>query len=303
MRQPSTANLMLDSADRNIQIFPLANNFQISKNNSLLNGFFTRVGTTELVLEWGQPNICPAFNNTGVTLDISGGAGVTGVGTFMFDVSGSLAGFTNAKSYVDQLKTFLNIVGAQTTPATTWTITNPEPGLVLITPNQETYINLEGTWIEFGRLASNGYIRINPTGVNGVRQALVIGGGNPDSPGVPGSGVVLDLRAIRYLDFVSQQLTYNQELKDSSTAPLVRDVLARWYMSYDNPVGTDAYGFPIYMGYAPFTLRRLFNPPKQIKWDPKQPLGNIAFIVYGDNGAIAPMVYTNWLMTLQVSEV
>jgi hypothetical protein len=70
------------------------------------------------------------------------------------------------------------------------------------------------------------------------------------------------------------------------------------------------------MGYTSFKVRRLFNPPKQIRWDTRQPLGNLSFEVFGQN-----RIYTNgialtdfysdpadserseWLMTLQVSEV
>lgn len=301
IRQPSTANLMLDSADRIISRFPLANNFQITKPQALLNGFFTRAGTTELVLDWGQPNVSRSFNNVAYTVDISGGTGVTGVGTLTGTVGG---GFVNAAAYCDIIKDILDAVGSQTTPATTWTLANPSPGTVTLTPNQDTYINLEGSFIAFGRLTTNGYVRIDPAGTNpAVREYLIIGGGEPDIVGTPGSGPVLDLRAVRYLDFVSPELTYNQDVKDASTAPLVRDVLARWYMAYDNQVATDAYGFPILMGYAPFSLRRIFSPPKQIKWAANQPVGNLAFTVYTDTGLIAPMVYSNWLMTLQLSEV
>jgi hypothetical protein len=81
-------------------------------------------------------------------------------------------------------------------------------------------------------------------------------------------------------------------------------------MAYDATTpGTttvDAYAFPILMGYEPFVLRRLFNPPKQIKWDPLQPMGNLTFQVFGSDGDevvddTADRI-TNWLMTLQLSE-
>ena len=69
------------------------------------------------------------------------------------------------------------------------------------------------------------------------------------------------------------------------------------------------------MGYSPFNLRRIFNPPKQIRWDNIQPLGNLAFQVYAtkwpqDRTAnytyglfdVAQYYNTEWLMTLQISE-
>ena len=59
------------------------------------------------------------------------------------------------------------------------------------------------------------------------------------------------------------------------------------------------------MGYTRFVRRRLYNPPKQIKWQPNQPMGNLSFQVYGDDGDLvtADLLDSNWLMTLQLSEV
>jgi hypothetical protein len=63
IRVPSTANLMVDSEDRP-PIFDVSGvettspwNFQITRPQSLIQGFFTRIGVTEVVLEWCQPNI------------------------------------------------------------------------------------------------------------------------------------------------------------------------------------------------------------------------------------------------------
>lgn len=280
MRQPSTANLMLDSADRNGAVFPLANKFQISKNNSLLNGFFTRIGTTEVTLEWFTPNISTAFNNNQITIDISGGAGVTGTGTVSITLTD---GFRTQAAIIDAVENILNILGAaSTTPSTSFTISQLPTG-VSIDPNQDVWVKFSGS------------------------LAVLLGLNNTFELFDAQDGIVInprDCRGLRYIDFISAQLTYNQELKDSSTSPVVRDVLTRWYMAYDNYTSTDTYGYPILMGYEPFTLRRTFSPPKQIKWDPKQPIGNIGFELYGDNQLLLPVTSnTNWLMTLQVSEV
>ena len=316
IRQPATANLMIDSADRNVGAS--ANDFSITRSQALLNGFFTRIATTELVLEWGVPNFSLAFGNTTVLIDISGAGAVTGTGQFSADLSGG--GFLTVEDWAATTEVLLNAAGALTTPATTWTLANPRPGFVTFTPNQEVYIWLQQNspfngWFNFGRLVTPTWVLIDPAGVDGVAEELSIGGGKPGFTSPQGflnpPSPTMDLRAIRYLDFVSAQLTYNQDLKDSSTnistqnAPLsvVRDVLARWYMAYDNQSArVDGYGFPIYMGYEAFVLRRLFNPPKQIRWENIQPVGNISFQVYTDTGMLAPMTYSNWLMTLQVSE-
>lgn len=314
IRQPATANLMIDSADRNVGTS--ANLFSITRSQALLNGFFTRIGTTELVLEWGVPNFSPALNNTGFVIDISGAGAVTGTGQYAGDIGAG--GFLTVEDWAQTTNALLNAAGAVTTPATTWTLANPRPGYATFTPNQAVWVSLPNIaangWFRFGRLVTTGSVLINPAGVAGVAEELSIGGGipgftsqqgflNPPSP-------TMDLRAIRYLDFVSAQLTYNQDLKDSSSQQstaatpqgAVRDVLARWYMNYDNQTRVDGYGFAIYMGYEAFNLRRIFNPPKQIRWENIQPIGNISFEVYTDTGVLAPMTYSNWLMTLQVSE-
>ena len=76
IRYPSTANLMIDSADRPaVTTNPF--NFQITKNQSILNGFFTRVGTTEVVLNWVEPNIVTGNNDTFTVVKTAGAVSYT----------------------------------------------------------------------------------------------------------------------------------------------------------------------------------------------------------------------------------
>lgn len=274
IRYPSTANLQLDSFDRNTaDITPWA--FSISRSNSILNGFFTRIATTEVVLEWNQANINNNLNNT--TIDVS-------YNNNIYTVPYS-QGFYTVASVLDEFVDAMNTL----TSSTNWSV-KTVGGVV-------------------GLDVSGGVFRVLP----GVLQqqlglGLVTTGFKPvNRP---------DLRPWRYLDFVSSQLTYNQDLKDSSTCPVVRDVLCRWYFAWDDPPVVDAYGFPILMGYTPFTARRIFNMPKQIRWDSIQPIGNLSFEVFGQNefyptgtplasiySTALSNIHTNWLMTLQVSEV
>jgi hypothetical protein len=76
------------------------------------------------------------------------------------------------------------------------------------------------------------------------------------------------------------------------------------------------------MGYQFSTVRRIFSPAKQIRWEANMPIGNLQFQVWGIQGPVgfpalvqyAQVVYPNittiaaslnwnWCMTLQVSEV
>lgn len=291
IRYPSTANLMIDSADRG-DFYSSPWDFQIQRTNSILNGFFTRIGTTEVVLEWCQPNI--GESNYQLFVDVSG----TGGNTFSGLLQGVLSSgfFYNIEDALDELVAVLNVDSVAQGAGVTFEVYNPNPGQAAIR------------------------IQVGDPGVFRILQTDNTDSFLPDQLGIykanflpnqPAYVDCPDLRLYRYLDFTSSQLTYNQDLKDTTTAEIVRDVLCRWYMAWDTPPEVDGYGFPILMGYTPFVVRRLFNPPKQIKWDPKQPVGNLAFQVYGNNlyfSEKTPIVAesdtkSNWLMTLQVSEI
>jgi hypothetical protein len=93
IRYPSVANLMVDSADRVSANYSLCNDFQINKKNSLLNGFFTRVGATEVVMEWNTPN---------VSLELGGDITYTVNGTNY--PAGGLLGFYNIEEALTQIE-------------------------------------------------------------------------------------------------------------------------------------------------------------------------------------------------------
>jgi hypothetical protein len=121
---------------------------------------------------------------------------------------------------------------------------------------------------------------------------------------------------------VSSQLTYNQDLKDGSSDPIVRDMIARIYIEDETSPIIPVYKSDVTTGIImtqdvaipgtyPFTIYRKFSMPKQIKWDNSQPLGNLTFEVYDDKGQILSAhlgaVYPDstmpdWRMTLLVSE-
>ena len=287
-RLPSTANLMIDSADRQITVDPVANNFSIQRQNSILNGFFTRVSTTEVVLEWFTPNVSPIGQPTD-TLTVSYTTPDVVEQTFIAPRT-----FFTQADLIDWVLTRLNLTGAVSVPPVTWAFVVPPAVLapsglsVRIAPNIATTLELSGS----------------------IARRLGLPAGPILYPGgSPLTFFPADLRLYRYIDFISTQLTNNQSLKDASTAPIVRDVLARWYFADDQPPTYDQYGFPILQGYTPFVTRRTFSPPKQIRWEPNIPIGNLTFQVYNPQGTLALMdaVFegrrpSEWLMTLQVSE-
>jgi hypothetical protein len=263
---------MIDSADRVGGLTTTPWDFLISKNQSLFNGFFTRIGATEVVLEWNNPNIISGENNT-----------------IQFTVAGSTVVNITIPEQFMTVEQLLDLFCVKCNASTA--------------PGRFVVANSNGLYGMSDTLGFNITIGTVPGGNDALETQL----------GLQGSGTSFiypedaDLRSYRYLDFVSSQLTYNQNLKDSTSNLVDQNVLVRWYMSFDTPTPTDAYGFPILMGYEPFVLRRLYNPPKQIAWENNMPIGQLSFQVIGTGlagGQIIPTFspLSNWLMTLQISE-
>jgi hypothetical protein len=268
---------MIDSADRDNPTTTGMANFFISKNASLLNGFFTRIGATEVVLEWNNPNIITGQNDTFSIIYAPAGANAPASATL-----GTLGGgFFNVEQALNAIATQLTADLAGLVPAPTFSV-----GLY------------QGNYFLENDQAQPFTIQASP-----LQEQLFPGYGASTAVRFPIG--YADLRPYRYIDFTCPQLTYNQDLKDNTSSQRPQDVLVRWYFAYaDLPPEVDAYGQPILMGYTPFKLLRTYNPPKQIKWTPNQPIGQVQFILYGNDGEqIGTSVSSNWLMTLQVSEV
>ena len=97
VRPSSTALLTIDSEDRfasyTQERLALGNvngnaynqspyNFEIVKKESIMNGFFTRLGMTEVCFPWTIPNINPKTQEIIVNWSVSGGASGSNIVTF-----------------------------------------------------------------------------------------------------------------------------------------------------------------------------------------------------------------------------
>jgi hypothetical protein len=271
IRQPSTANLTINSYDRNTTNYATAGEFTIQRNYSILNGFFTRLGVEEVCLEWAIPNIQVGVIDT-FTVTITGDAGSPRTITLN-------PGMYTVAQVLDAIVSRLN--NAQATGV----------------------FSIDNT-LGWARLACTVTYVINDTlladslgFLTDVAAALSFQTNQIQQA---------NLALYDFIDIISPDLTYAQKLKDATTGNNSKDVLCRWYLAWDNPPQNDKYGFPILMGYQRFKCRRLFSPPKQIRWEPNLPIGNLSFEVWaGVAGEIAQLggVDFNFLLTLQVSEV
>jgi len=190
--------------------------FVIQKNQALMNGYFRRIALTEFRMNWTLPNIATAWGNNAVNISY-----ITSGTTYTFVVQLS-DGFYGA----EELSTALQIL-----------IQSGNGGVsgiagfqVRINSSSEDdimqFIAPSGTTFWFSPIANQQQ-----------RQLFdMLALPSMVSPGVSSfiSGVP-DLRATEYVDIVCSQLTNNMHQKDSTSAPIVRDMLARIYLDDDVP--------------------------------------------------------------------
>ena len=322
IRPPSSALLTIDSEDRfkdytvQLQSIPGSYNnspydFNITKNESLMNGFFTRLAVSEIVFPTGAiPNIGPQTNSMIITWNSS----ITTLSSIValnsgFYTPSTLCGTiqTNVRAKSDLLSSFTMEYGKDATTNT------PLPAIDyatnMITPPLQ---------IDVGFLPMPYNSPSYPYPATTRQLFNLLGFGKINTISYPnGSSGITYCQGTRYVDIVCPQLTYNQALKDTSSQTNVRDSLCRLYLipsayTDDIQVNNPDYAPP---GTVPQIIYRNFTSPKQIAWTPNQPVGQLSFQVYDDSGnIIVPFIniidnsgnsiYNNcdWQMTLQITE-
>ena len=78
IRNPATANLLINSLDRvyagNASVQPQSSSdFTINKSQSLMNGYFTRIGVQEVQMNYGVYNVSSNWNNNYFSLQLATG--------------------------------------------------------------------------------------------------------------------------------------------------------------------------------------------------------------------------------------
>ena len=298
VRNSSTANFLIDSQDRSnyneTTILSTQNplpantsaNFQISKQGqNLVTGFFTRLAMTEIVLDWSVYNVSSSlFNNdTQISVRTTSNGAVSN-----YTITLPRGNYT-VKNALDALVTQMNTVTSLTfTLVDSQTITSPtEPfgKKAIQAPAGKTFAfwrnaPLPASGPFMPNLAQNlGFIVYSsdsiPLPVGDFQSAWVAYKPN--------------LLAYNYIDITSSQLASQQKVKDATTSNFdAIDVIYRWNFVNDEsyPVSHDAYGYPILPGYLPFNSKRTISFPKQVRWDPLIPIGNLQFQTYTDQEKI-----------------
>jgi len=299
IRFPSTAIFAVDSGDRFETLAAQRDGFEstpyrfsISRNGNLFNGFVKRLALTEIVFPWYLSNITRYTRYFFYTSSLVG-AGVIDLGTTNFRTGSELAA---------NLQTLLRAAG--------------NTGL--------TCIYVEGQFIIDAQVGNTIAIfpGTNPPDITDVNEYQLFDMMGWDIEAFIPAQIQYSrytrCRWTEYIDIVCSQLTYNQDLKDNSTARQPKDILARIYLECENdqPLSIRTFNTAnttaenTAPGMYPFTIYRQFSNPKFIQWNDRQPIGNLTFEVYDDQGrilqesnlpneqAIAP----DWRMTLLLSE-
>jgi hypothetical protein len=312
IRPSSTANFFVDSLDK---ANGSSTDFVINKNASLFNGFLTRIAMNEIVMDWGIPNIAEWWGNNFITVSVD---------------DGSITGTTYTVAVVDAFYSAVDILGEIAVAL------NAAPGqtATFSVGNSGSRVGLGATqpfaivWEQSAQdptVPAGSVPYYDPK--NALARALfstsqLYTGALPANTTDPLFDVVHFsfsplILGTRYVDFVSPQLTYNQDLKDATTAPITRDAIYRWYFAWDGSVGTDSvpvgggasvYPYYILQGYKPFNQRRILPYPKQILWNPASPIGQVGFQVYDDRGRLldttqfSPSANFQFQMSMLLSE-
>lgn len=322
-RPTSTAILAIDSEDRfrdNVAARDITTraasspyDFTINKNQSLMNGFFTRLGVTEVMFNWMIPNINYQTRIIGFDYRANGAAPIV-ASSILLEM-----GFYTPSMLASAIQTLVRaedpvILGSFTMTYGVNLDGQQEPVFAYSTNTAAQVrfypldsddmatppdINIRSRQL-FDLLGLMTYTRIVPDPSNGDFA-------------LAGQGYSTYCQVTRYIDIVCTQLTNNQALKDTMSQPVARDVLCRLYLS--DSANSQATVLPSSStfcpaGCMPTTLYKDFSQAKQIQWIPNQPVpGYLKFEVFDEDGNNLKLLATddeddgtNWAITVLVTE-
>jgi hypothetical protein len=294
VRNSSTANFLIDSQDRPgfnattiASTEALANkaaDFTITKlGQNLVTGFFTRFAMTEIELEWNVFNVNTNNNTTGVTLVNTSTNAITNFPSISIPI-----GNYTVQTALDALVASMNL---NVTPQNLFSVVN-SVGTLLGAAGKKA-IQTAGPW-KFAFYRPQGTPLAGPMTPNLAQNLGCIVWDATSLPLDPALALTFktaqtayspNLLAYNYIDITCPQLSSQQKVKDATTSTFdAIDVVYRWVFANDeaDPSVVDSYGYPILQGYLPFKSRRYLGFPKQIRWDPLLPIGNLQFQVYTD---------------------
>jgi hypothetical protein len=303
VREASTANFLIDSEDRsnyNATTFisnqtpivtSVSSNFQITKpGQNLVSGFFTRLSMTEITMNWNVYNVNSSLFNNDTGLSVR----TTSNGAISNSTITLPRGNYTVKQGLDALVAKMNTVtGLTFTLVDSQTIilpTEPYGRKAIQAPAGKTFAFFRSTTGNTQYIPATGPFMPNLTQSLGFivynYESLPLVVGDFQSAWVAYKPMLLPYK---YIDITCSQLASQQKVKDATTSSFdAIDVIYRWNFVADdaNPITYDDYDYPILPGYLPFSSKRSIQFPKQVRWDPLIPIGNLSFQTYTDQETI-----------------
>ena len=264
--------------------------FVIRKQENLLSGFFSRIAVSEIQFNMTLPNV------QGSTTQIVVDTIVGGVPTETIIDFSAEEGFYTPAEFATAFQNVIRLIPGMAGFTMVYGLDN-QPIFVYDTNSLNT--------ISFSPVDESGTF---PYGNDRIQLFDMLGfkTGVNDLVSITNSGEPTFFQKYRFFDFVSTILTGNQALKDATSAPIDRNVLCRLYVE-DGTNQHVSVNDPDFSpnGTQPFTIYRQFSTPKQIAWDGRQPIGQVNFQVYDQDGYLlsgGEYVGGDFQMTLLVSE-
>jgi hypothetical protein len=300
IRQPRSAYLLIDSADRIQQSElnpedileqdqPPLNDFTIFKRQPFLSGYFTRLSVTEVRLDYNTPNINPRNNK--IDVDVSGVVSTTTLTVPQ--------GYYTPTEFAAALQTELNDIAGNT-----WTVTYNDENynFIIVNTTNNEWSFTPYAYDTVAQTFKGLYYRMN--------WAAGLGPGTAGDDITMASSSFPSLRYTDYIDVCSRQLTQYQKVKDNSTrenqtpAVLCRLYLANYTCENVGKTPMDETCWP---GLGPSVVHRIWSVPKYSAWSPGQFIDQIDIQLRDDVGnllylADEPVSGNNFQLTCHASE-
>lgn len=269
IRQPATAILTVDTADRikydadGFRIDATSpNSIYINKQQTLVNGYFTRIALTEINMEWNTPNVIANGECKNNTLLLERSASVSGPITATYKIE-LAEGFYTPRELADAIQILLNTDTAF--GIATW---------------ECSYNERDGSFY-LADTSSTVRFRVHPQNLDRDDDLCNLMGFSTPSKsftfGIFGSYAPMVYTP--YFDIVSNQLTKKQNVRDNSSSTRTgSNLLARIYLNNagfvsrkdrTDPAQPQLADCPI-VGTRAFSFYKEYSVPKQIYWDTKE---------------------------------
>lgn len=348
LRMPAVCLMTVDTADRLIYTqstsaapaslatggfsdanFGNTNSVYINKQQTLINGYITRVALTDFNMNWYIPNVNQ--NNNSFTVNL-----LAAPSPQTITVSARKTGLPNV---VDGWYTMTELATSLTTALNAAVVAAGLGALYVFSVQankEERYFSI---FNNAGIAGSKARFSIVPrfgnrterlsSQVDDLCQMMGFGNLRADITGEAFTGSYASMLFTPYIDIVSKQLTKKQNINDNCTSQISgQNLLYRIYINSNGIVanpssaasGTGADAQESFMlGCRPFTISREFQTPKQIYWDTKEFINVIdlelqdylgrtlympvsAYRTTDENTYDCGNEANNWQLTLQITE-